>query len=106
MAVGKTKREREGRTSNVMGLDKTQKQAVTEQYRINKKDTGSSEVQVALLTARINGLTEHLKAHRHDESSRRGLLRLVGQRRSLLRYVSHTNVDRYRALIARLGLRR
>ncbi len=69
-------------------------------------DTGSTEVQVALLTARINELTEHLREHRKDHHSRRGLLMLVGKRRRLLRYLQRTDIDRYRALIAELGLRR
>ncbi|MDP9442880.1 MAG: 30S ribosomal protein S15 [Actinomycetota bacterium] len=69
-------------------------------------DTGSPEVQVALLSRRIKDLTEHLKEHRHDHHSRRGLLLLVGQRRRLLNYLQHTDIDRYRSLIERLGLRR
>ncbi|MGH9023403.1 MAG: 30S ribosomal protein S15 [Acidimicrobiia bacterium] len=76
------------------------------EHRLNDADTGSPEVQVALLTGRINHLTEHLKAHRKDHHSRRGLLMLVGQRRRLLDYLRRNHVDRYRALIARLGLRR
>ena len=75
-------------------------------YRIHDSDTGSSEVQVALLTERINHLTEHLKTHKKDHHSRRGLLTLVGRRRRLLDYVRNTDVERYRGLIARLGLRR
>ena len=75
-------------------------------YRLHEADTGSPEVQVALLTARINHLTDHLKVHKKDHHGRRGLLMLVGRRRRLLDYVKRNDVDRYRALIARLGLRR
>jgi small subunit ribosomal protein S15 len=74
--------------------------------RLHESDTGSTEVQVALLTARINHLTEHLKVHKKDHHSRRGLLMLVGRRRRLLDYLRRNNVERYRALIAKLGLRR
>ena len=76
------------------------------EYRLHPTDTGSPEVQIALLTQRINHLTEHLKAHKKDHHSRRGLLMLVGQRRRLLDYVRRNDVQRYRDLIARLGLRR
>lgn len=75
-------------------------------HRLHESDTGSPEVQVALLTDRINHLTEHLKVHKKDHHSRRGLLMLVGKRRRLLKYLSNTDVERYRALIGRLGLRR
>ena len=75
-------------------------------YRTHTADTGSPEVQVALLTRRINDLTEHLKVHKHDHHSRRGLLLLVGRRRRLLQYLSRTDIERYRALIGKLGLRR
>ncbi len=77
-----------------------------EDYRTNEKDTGSPELQVAVLTARITQLTQHLRVHKHDESTRRGLLKMVGRRRRLLRYLNGEDVARYRALIARLGLRR
>ena len=87
-------------------MDKADKQAIIDEYRTNEKDTGSSEVQVAVLTARIHELTQHLRVHKHDESTRRGLLKMVGRRRRLLRYVNGENVGRYRSLIARLGLRR
>jgi small subunit ribosomal protein S15 len=87
-------------------LDKADKQAIIDEYRTNEKDTGSSEVQVAVLTTRIHELTQHLRVHKHDESTRRGLLKMVGRRRRLLRYVNGENVGRYRSLIARLGLRR
>ncbi len=80
-------------------------ETITE-YRLHETDTGSPEVQVALLTDRINHLTEHLKVHKKDHHSRRGLLMLVGRRRRLLNYLRNTDVERYRKLIARLGLRR
>lgn len=81
-------------------------QAVVNEYRRHESDTGSPEVQVALLTERIEHLTEHLKVHKKDHHSRRGLLMLVGQRRRLLNYLKGTDVERYRSLIGRLGLRR
>ena len=80
--------------------------ATITEHRLHETDTGSTEVQVALLTARINHLTEHLKVHKRDHHSRRGLLMLVGRRRRLLDYLRQNDVERYRALIARLGLRR
>lgn len=89
-----------------MSLDAATKKQIITEYATNEGDTGSPEVQVALLTNRITGLTEHLKAHKHDHHSRRGLLLLVGQRRRLLNYVRESDVDRYRQLIERLGLRR
>ncbi|MDQ4132295.1 MAG: 30S ribosomal protein S15 [Actinomycetota bacterium] len=82
------------------------KTATINEYRLHESDTGSPEVQVALLTERINHLTSHLKVHKKDHHSRRGLLMLVGQRRRLLDYVKKNDVERYRSLIARLGLRR
>ena len=82
------------------------KNATISTYRLHETDTGSPEVQVALLTGRINQLTDHLKAHKKDHHGRRGLLMLVGRRRRLLDYVKRNDVERYRALIARLGLRR
>ncbi len=87
-------------------MEKEQKEAIIGQYQLHEKDSGSTEVQVALLTKRVSQLTEHLKAHKHDHHSRRGLLKLVGQRRSLLRYLSDHDVKRYRQLIASLGLRK
>jgi len=87
-------------------VEKERKSAIIDQYRSNEKDTGSTEVQVALLTERINSLTEHLKKHKHDHHSQRGLLMMVGQRRSLLDYLRRNDVARYQALISRLGLRR
>ena len=82
------------------------KNATITSYRLHETDTGSPEVQIALLTERINHLTEHLKSHKKDHHGRRGLLMLVGRRRRLLDYVKKNDVERYRALIARLGLRR
>ncbi|MFC2051003.1 30S ribosomal protein S15 [Chloroflexota bacterium] len=89
-----------------MNLDKEKKGAIISDFKVHEGDTGSSEVQVALLTERINQLSEHLKAHTHDEHTRRGLLKLIGQRRRLLAYVSKRDVKRYRSLITRLGLRK
>lgn len=82
------------------------KAAIIAEYATHEGDTGSPEVQVALLTARINHLTAHLKQHPKDHHSRRGLLMLVGQRRNLLKYLTNVDIERYRSLIARLGLRR
>lgn len=87
-------------------MDQSERSAVIEKYRISESDTGSSEVQIALLTARIDELTEHLRSHQHDNSSRRGLLKLVGQRRRLLNYLNREDVNRYRDLIENLGLRK
>ena len=81
------------------------KAAVVAQYQRKQGDTGSPEVQVALLTARINGLTDHFKAHTKDHHSRRGLLKMVNQRKSLLKYLKRTNLDSYTGLIEKLGLR-
>ena len=88
-----------------MGLDKSVKEAHDTEYKTRDGDTGSTEVQIALLTTRIIGLTNHLREHNHDESTRRGLLQMVGKRRRLLRYLNAEDVERYRALVARLGLR-
>ena len=79
---------------------------IVAEYGTHESDTGSPEVQVALLSERINHLTEHLREHKHDHHSRRGLMLLVGQRRRLLNYVAKTDIERYRSLIERLGLRR
>lgn len=87
-------------------LTKEVKDQIVDQYRTHASDTGSPEVQVALLTHSINDLTGHLRKNRHDFHSQRGLLMMVGQRRRLLAYLNKTNVERYRSLIARLGLRR
>jgi small subunit ribosomal protein S15 len=89
-----------------MTLTVEEKQEVVQQFGKDGSDTGSPEVQVALLTRRINHLTEHLREHKHDHHSRRGLLMLVGQRRRLLNYLGRKDLDRYRALIKELGLRR
>ncbi len=87
-------------------LTKQEKETVIGDYEIHEGDTGSPEVQIALLTKRINDLTEHLKIHRKDHSSRRGLLKMVGTRSALLKYVRNQDVKRYRGIISRLGLRK
>ncbi|WP_346619525.1 30S ribosomal protein S15 [Blastococcus montanus] len=89
-----------------MALDSALKQQIMTDYATVERDTGSPEVQVAMLTRRISDLTEHLKMHKHDHHSRRGLLLLVGRRRRLLNYLAKTDINRYRSLIERLGLRR
>ena len=89
-----------------MTLTVEQKREVIQKFGKNEQDTGSPEVQIALLTQRINHLTDHLREHKHDHHSRRGLLMLVGQRRRLLNYLQAKDLDRYRGLIAELGLRR
>ena len=89
-----------------MALDTAQKQTIIETFKVHEKDTGSPEVQVALLTERIKMLTEHFKHFAKDHNSRRGLLILVGTRRRLLSYLKEKNVDRYKKLIERLGLRK
>ena len=89
-----------------MSEKKIDKSAIITSYATKSGDTGSPEVQVALLTERVNHLTEHLKTHKHDHHSRRGLLLLVGRRRRLLDYLAKTDINRYRALIERLGIRR
>ena len=89
-----------------MALTKDAKTKIIEKYRINDKDTGSAEVQIAILTEEIKELTEHLKVHTHDYHSRRGLLKKVGQRRNMLGYLAKHDVTRYRKLIKELGLRK
>ncbi|MEN9711654.1 MAG: ribosomal protein [Actinomycetota bacterium] len=89
-----------------MSLENIAKQDLIAEHARTEGDTGSPEVQVAILTQRINHLTEHLKTHKHDHHSRRGLLLLVGRRRRLLKYLQNTDINRYRALIEKLGLRR
>jgi small subunit ribosomal protein S15 len=89
-----------------MTLTVEQKQEIVSKHGKDAQDTGSAEVQIALLTARVNELTEHLRTHKKDHHSRRGLLMLVGKRRRLLNYLQRTDLDRYRALIKELGLRR
>ena len=87
-------------------LDTDKRKDIIGKYRVHETDTGSPEVQIALLSARIEYLTEHFKAHKKDHHSRRGLLKLVGQRRRLLDYLKNNNVDRYRTIVQRLGLRK
>jgi small subunit ribosomal protein S15 len=91
---------------NALPQAKEVKEAIIRDYRVHESDTGSTDVQVALLTHRINELTEHFKTHTKDHHSRRGLLRLVGQRRRLLDYLKSQDADRYRELIGRLGIRK
>ena len=85
---------------------KEEKTAIIKEYAIHEGDTGSSEVQIAVLTKRINDLTEHLRTHKKDHHSRRGLLKMVGSRRSLLKYLQNTDIERYRTIIAKLGIRK
>jgi len=87
-------------------LDKEKKSELVSKFRLSQKDTGSTEVQVAVLTERINQLTEHMTAHRHDYHTQHGLVKLVGQRRKLLAYLSREDAKRYRNLINKLGLRK
>jgi small subunit ribosomal protein S15 len=89
-----------------MGLAVERKKGLIEQYRVHDGDTGSPEVQIALLTERINGLTDHFKLHTKDHHSRRGLLMLIGKRRGLLEYLRRKDGERYRAIIEKLGIRR
>jgi small subunit ribosomal protein S15 len=88
-----------------MVLPKDEKSGLIEDFKLHEKDTGSPEVQIAILTRRIKDLTEHLKEHKKDHHSRRGLLKMVGQRRRLLHYLKENDIERYRALVAKLGLR-
>ncbi|QQB64353.1 30S ribosomal protein S15 [Kytococcus sedentarius] len=92
--------------SRLTTLDAAKKKSIIEEYATTEGDTGSPEVQVALLTQRIKDLTEHSRQHKHDHHTRRGLLLLVGRRKRLLRYLEATDIERYRSLIKRLGLRR
>ena len=89
-----------------MALSSDEKTTIIQEYHVHSTDTGSPEVQIALLTTRINQLIEHLKNHKHDEHSRRGLLKLVGQRRRHLAYLNRKDSERYRSIIGRLGLRK
>jgi len=89
-----------------MSLSKEQKSAIIKEYGLSEADTGSTEVQIALLTARIEELTEHFKVHKKDHASRRGLLKLVGQRRKMLKYLMRTDLDKYRSLLEKLNLRK
>jgi len=99
-------RLRRTETGGIFRLATSIKAGVIEANRLNEKDTGSSEVQIAIFSERINHLTDHLKTHAHDHNSRRGLLQLVGKRRRLLNYLQRTDIERYRAVVAKLGLRR
>ena len=85
---------------------KEEKTAIIQEYALHEGDTGSAEVQIAVLTRRINDLTEHLRTHKKDHHSRRGLLKMVGHRRSLLNYLMKTDIERYRVIIAKLGIRK
>ena len=85
---------------------KSEKEAIIKEYATHEGDTGSPEVQIAILTKRINDLTEHLKTHKKDHNSRRGLFKMIGQRRSLLSYLTKVDIERYRSIIARLGIRK
>ncbi|MCY1714965.1 30S ribosomal protein S15 [Caproiciproducens galactitolivorans] len=85
---------------------KEEKTAIIKEYAMHEGDTGSSEVQIAILTKRINDLTEHLKTHQKDHHSRRGLLKMVGARRSLLNYLQDSDIERYRTIIQKLGIRK
>jgi small subunit ribosomal protein S15 len=87
-------------------MEKKAKQEIIEKYKLHDSDTGSPEVQIAILTERINHLNEHLKEHKKDHHSRRGLLKMVGQRRALLNYLMKKDIERYRELIGKLGLRK
>ncbi len=89
-----------------MALSRDKKEAIIQEHHMHSADTGSPEVQIALLTSRIDQLIEHLKNHKHDEHSRRGLLKLVGQRRRHLAYLNRKDSERYRKIIGRLGLRK
>ena len=87
-------------------MDKAEKRAIIEEYRKNDQDTGSTGLQIAVLTSRIKGLTDHLRKHKRDEATRRGLLQMVGRRRRLLRYLNREDLGGYRSLISSLGLRK
>ncbi len=87
-------------------MTNAEKQAIIAEYATHEGDTGSPEVQIAVLTSRINNLTEHLKTHQKDHHSRRGLLKMVGHRRNLLAYLAKVDIERYRSIIARLGIRK
>lgn len=89
-----------------MGLAQEKKQELINEYQVHENDTGSPEVQIALLTERINHLTEHFKVHKKDHHSRRGLFKLVSQRRKLLNYLKNKNIERYQKVINRLGIRK
>lgn len=99
-------RSEKERVGLAMSMSPETKQSIIEQYQTHPGDTGSPEVQIALMTHRVTELTEHLKTHKHDHHSRRGLLLLVGQRRRLLGYLQRIDIERYRSLIERLNIRR
>ncbi len=88
-----------------MAITKEQKEKIIQEYKLHDGDTGSPEVQIAILTYRINALTEHLRTHKKDHHSRRGLFKMIGQRRGLLRYLEKKDINRYRELIEKLGIR-
>src|ERR687886_201708 len=104
MALNQADREKKRRKKKLAVVEN--KERIIQEHRTHEGDTGSPEVQVALLTRRIAHLTEHLREHKHEYHSRRGLLKMVGRRRRLLKYLQNKDVERYRALIAKLGLRR
>ncbi|MFD0555824.1 small subunit ribosomal protein S15 [Stackebrandtia endophytica] len=89
-----------------MALDNATKAEIIKEYAVSEGDTGSAEVQIAILSRRISDLTEHFKSHKHDHHSRRGLMLLVGRRRRLLKYLQNEDINRYRSIIKRLGIRR
>ena len=95
-----------GLTAGIYGGRAGLKTAIIEKYRLSETDTGSPEVQIAILTKRISDLTEHLKTHKKDHHSRRGLFKMVGHRRNLLNYLMKTDIERYRAIIEKLGIRK
>lgn len=103
---GDDKSDIEVRKDQTVSLTKTEKSDIIQQFNVHPGDTGSPEVQIALLSTRISQLTEHLKIHKHDEHSRRGLYKLVGQRRRHLAYLKNKDAERYQKIIQRLGLRR
>ena len=104
--ISATKKKERERAENHMGIAQPNRQVVIEQFRVHQTDTGSPEVQVALLSQRIDHLTGHFKIHVKDHHSRRGLLKLVGQRRRLLDYLKKSDFERYQSLIQRLGIRK
>ena len=106
LEITQLKRRKERSRAEIMGIAEQQKQSIVEQFRVHQTDTGSPEVQVALLSQRIEHLTGHFKVHVKDHHSRRGLLKLVGQRRRLLDYLRDHDVARYESLIQRLGIRK
>ena len=95
-----------GKVNTTMTMQKDEKQKIIETYAVHEGDTGSPEVQIAILTRRINDLTEHIKVHQKDHHSRRGLLKMVGRRRNLLNYLQKVDIERYRAIVSKLGLRK